>query len=74
MKYLTVLLASIVLTSCSSFEFKTNLDPQNFKEYFKPSYVTEVDEDDLARMNYYKNKRCPYYKIGDEYTIVRKQN
>ena len=48
MKYLTVLLASIVLTSCSNFEFKTNLDPQNFKEYFKPSYVTEVDEDDLA--------------------------
>ena len=48
MKYLTVLLASIVLTSCSSFEFKTNLDPQNFKEYFKPSYVTEVDEDDLC--------------------------
>lgn len=33
-----------------------------------------MDEDDLARMSYHQNKRCPYYKIGDEYTIVRKQN
>lgn len=33
-----------------------------------------MDEDDLARMSYYPNKRCPYYKIGDEYTLVRKQN
>ncbi|MHC1749658.1 MAG: DUF6472 family protein [Cellulosilyticaceae bacterium] len=33
-----------------------------------------MDEDDLARMSYQQNKRCPYYKIGDEYTIVRKQN
>ena len=33
-----------------------------------------MDEDDLARMNSYYNKRCPYYKIGDEYTLVRKQN
>lgn len=33
-----------------------------------------MDEDDLARMNGHYNKRCPYYKIGDEYTLVRKQN
>jgi len=33
-----------------------------------------MDEDDLARMSYYQSKRCPYYKVGDEYTIVRKQN
>lgn len=33
-----------------------------------------IDEDDLARMSYHRNKRCPYYKVGDEYTIVRKQN
>ena len=29
----------LVLTSCSNFEFKTNVDPSNFKEYFKPSYA-----------------------------------
>jgi|SRR5574344_261101 RcsF protein len=46
MKYL-VILAALVLSSCSSFEFKTNLDPSNFKEYYKPSGVTEVSEEDL---------------------------
>lgn len=33
-----------------------------------------MDEDDLARMSYHHSKRCPYYKRGDEYTLVRKQN
>lgn len=33
-----------------------------------------MDEDDFARMSYYRSKRCPYYKVGDEYTIVRRQN
>ena len=46
------LLASsvLVLTSCSNFEFKTNVDPSNFKEYFKPSYVSEVTEAELETM------------------------
>lgn len=33
-----------------------------------------IDEDDFAKMAYYKHKYCPYYKVGDEYTLVRKQN
>ncbi|MGL4343562.1 MAG: DUF6472 family protein [Cellulosilyticaceae bacterium] len=33
-----------------------------------------MDEDDLARMSYHQSTRCPYYKIGDEYDLVRKQN
>lgn len=34
-----------------------------------------IDEDDFARISYNKtsNNYCPYYKIGDEYTIVHKQ-
>ena len=40
----------LVLSSCSNFEFKTNVDPSNFKEYFKPSYATEVSEDDLEKV------------------------
>lgn len=32
-----------------------------------------IDEDDLARVSYYQSMKCPYYKVGDEYTIVRKQ-
>ncbi|ADZ81895.1 DUF6472 family protein [Cellulosilyticum sp. ST5] len=43
------------------------------KEYVC-SVAPIMDEDDMARMSYYPSKRCPYYKIGDEYTIVRKQN
>ncbi|MDF2879045.1 MAG: hypothetical protein K0S30_2141 [Clostridia bacterium] len=33
-----------------------------------------MDEDDFARISYHYSKGCPYYKIGDEYTLVRKQN
>ena len=33
-----------------------------------------MDEDDLARMSYSPRKQCPYFKLGDEYTLVRKQN
>ncbi len=33
-----------------------------------------MDEDDYARMTYHRSRRCPYYKIGDEYDLVRKQN
>ena len=32
-----------------------------------------VDEDDLARMSYKKSKACPFYRGGNEYSIVRKQ-
>lgn len=38
------------------------------------SIETIMDEDDMARMTYGRRKHCPYYKIGDEYTLVRKQN
>lgn len=49
MKYLAFCLA-FLLTSCSNFEFSTNLDPSNFKEYFKPSYVNEYSEAELAKI------------------------
>ena len=32
-----------------------------------------MDEDDYARMSY-RSQRCPFFKVGDEYTLVRKQN
>lgn len=33
-----------------------------------------LDEDDLARMAYGNRSRCPLFRPGDEYTIVRRQN
>ena len=37
--------------------------------------VAAIDMDDLARLIESRNKPdCPFYRPGDEYTIVRKQN
>jgi len=32
-----------------------------------------LDQDDLAKMRYDRKASCPYFKMGDDYTIVRKQ-
>ena len=34
--------------------------------------VMNFDEDDFERLGYGK-KQCPYYRFGDEYSIVRKK-
>ena len=47
--------AALLLNACSGYSFHTNLDPSNFKEYYKPSGVTVVDDEDLANKPY-KNK------------------
>ena len=31
------------------------------------------DEDDMARFMSHKYKKCPYFKNGDEYRVVRHQ-
>ena len=38
-------------------------------------YICSVclDEDEMARFMQRKNKKCPYFRLGDEYSIVRKQ-
>lgn len=46
---------------------------EDMKEYIC-TVAPIMDEDDYARMTYHKSKRCPYYKVGDEYTLIRKQN
>ena len=33
-----------------------------------------MDEDEYAKMLMGHEKRCPYFRFGDEYSIVRKQN
>lgn len=39
-------------------------------------YVCDIDmdEDDYGRMMNDSHYRCPYYRNGDEYAVVRKQN
>lgn len=46
---------------------------EEMKEYVC-SVAPIMDEDDYARMTYHPSKRCAYFKIGDEYSLVRKQN
>lgn len=36
--------------------------------------MINLDEDEMRRFVDGSFKECPYYRRGDEYTIVRKQN
>ena len=44
------------------------------EEYECYSCIIDMDEDEVARLSYSIRKSCPYFRPGDEYTIVRKQN
>ena len=33
-----------------------------------------LDEDEMSRFIMSHHRKCPYFKNGDEYSIVRKQN
>ena len=46
------LLAATLLTGCSGYSFPTNLDKENFTEYFKPGSVALVDKAQLAELDY----------------------
>ncbi len=52
--------------SCVNYEYDGELD-----EYF---CGVCLDMDEAALFMYGKTKSCPFYRPGDEYTIVRKQN
>lgn len=51
---------------CINFEYDEELD-----EFI---CIVNRDEDELARERYSPHTSCPYFRGGDEYTIVRKQN
>ncbi len=44
------------------------------EEYECYTCLMELDQDELYRFITGSIKDCPYYRFGDEYTIVRKQN
>ncbi len=43
-------------------------------EYEEYICTMTLDEDEMSRFMSGYHKKCPYFKNGDEYTIVRKQN
>ncbi len=48
----SALLLSLLLAGCSNYSFHTNLDKENFTEYFKPGTVTLVDKEQLDTLQY----------------------
>ncbi|MBQ8868314.1 MAG: hypothetical protein IJ027_01160 [Oscillospiraceae bacterium] len=34
----------------------------------------DLDEDEMAGFLLHQRRDCPFFRFGDEYTIVRKQN
>lgn len=44
------------------------------EEYDQYICTVSMDEDDMMHFIMNKNAVCPYFRFGDEYTIVRKQN
>lgn len=45
-------LLGLALAGCSGYSFHTNLDPSNFKEYYKPSGAEVVEDSDLEGVAY----------------------
>ena len=50
----SILLVCSVLSisACSNFQFSSNLDKENFDEYFKPSKVTIYEKSELLKLEY----------------------
>lgn len=51
--------------SCMNYEYD--------EDYECYCCSVNLDEDEMARFILDRFQDCPYYKYGDEYTIVRKQ-
>ncbi|MBQ3037748.1 MAG: hypothetical protein IJD30_01080 [Clostridia bacterium] len=44
------------------------------EEYECYTCLMQLDEDEMYRFVHGKTQNCHYFKAGDEYSIVRKQN
>lgn len=51
-KIIPVLAAVAVLSGCSGYAFHSNLSPENFREYYKPSGVTVLSDEEFAATAY----------------------
>ena len=47
----SALLLTLVLAGCSTYSFHTNLDKENFTEYFKPGSVTVLEKAQILDAN-----------------------
>lgn len=47
-----ILMMPLLASGCANYAFNSNLDKENFDEYFKPGSVTIYEQADLAELNY----------------------
>lgn len=59
-------MAAAMCEYCMNYEYD--------EEYDCMVCSVDLDEDEMYRFITNTNKDCPYYRMGDEYAIVRKQN
>jgi len=52
LRILVISSCTLLLSGCSNFQFSSNLDKDNFDEYFKPSQVTVYTKPQLADLDY----------------------
>ena len=53
---------------------ETNSQEEYDEEYDCYRCSVDLDMDEAEQFMTYSVRSCPYYRPGDEYTIVRKQN
>lgn len=54
-----------ICDNCVNYTFDEELE-----EYFCDA---PIDEDEMSRFLSGDNKTCPYFRLDDEYSVVRKQ-
>ncbi|ALP39607.1 Rcs stress response system protein RcsF [Aeromonas schubertii] len=47
-----ILMMPLLASGCANFAFNSNLDKENFEEYFKPGSVEIYRQDQLTELNY----------------------
>ena len=52
-KCFVTLLAGLLIGGCGNFEFKSNLHPDNFRKYYKPSQVSEMTYAEVEKYDYH---------------------
>ncbi len=54
-KLLLIIATLLFLTSCSWFSFSSNVDPKNFKEYYKSSLITQYSKKEATSLPSYED-------------------
>lgn len=52
LRFIIISFTAFLTTACSNFDFSSNIDKQNFDDYFKPSEVTVYEKSQLQDLDY----------------------